>query len=120
MLKSYKDLIVYQKGYELSLDIYKVTNNERYGLISQTRRSAVSIPCNTVEGYLRNHIKEYIQFAHIAYGSSSELETLLSLSRDLDLTDVEIFSKSYEMQEEVSKLLRGLIASLSNSHKRRN
>jgi four helix bundle protein len=118
MLKSYKDLIGYQKGYSLSLEIYKVTKNypqdEKFGLTSQMRRSAVSIPCNIAEGYSRKNIKEYLQFIYIANGSCSELETLLSLSKDLGLLDSEKYLKLFALQEEVSKILNGLIKSLSN------
>jgi four helix bundle protein len=121
-LKSYKDLIVYQKGYNLSLDIYRITKpypkDEKYGLVSQMRRSAVSIPCNIAEGYSRKNIKEYIQFLYISYGSCSELETLLSLSKDLEYIDDDSFLKLYELQEEVSKLLNGLIKSLLNKKER--
>jgi len=116
MIKSYKDLIGYQKGYTLALQIYKVIKDypqdERFGLISQMRRSAVSIPCNIAEGYSRKNIKEYLQFLYVAYGSCSELETLISLSRDLGLLDSEKYIKLYELQEEVSKILNGLIKSL--------
>jgi four helix bundle protein len=77
------------------------------------RRSAVSISCNVAEGYRRSHRKEYIQFLHIAQGSCSELETLLSLSWDLSYINEENFAKLYKIQEEVSRLLRGLIKSLS-------
>jgi len=115
-MKSYKDLVVYQKGYKLSLEVYKATKNypreEIYGLVSQMRRSAVSIPCNIAEGYRRGHRKEYIHFLHIALGSCSELETLLSLSRDLELVDENGSENLYELQEEVSRLLSGLIAAL--------
>jgi len=123
VLKSYKDLIVYQKGYNLALDVYRITKDypqdERFGLISQMRRSAVSIPINIAEGYRRNSINEYIQFVHIAYGSCGELETLISLSRDLEFIDKDRFTKLYELQEEVSKLLNGLIKSLSNPKRRK-
>ena len=116
-MQSYKDLIVYQKGYKLSLEIYQATQNypkeEIYGLTSQMRRSAVSIPCNIAEGYRRGHRKEYIQFLYMAQGSCGELETLMSLSYDLGMFDKNTFEKLYPMQEEVSKLLRGLITSLS-------
>ena len=118
-LKSYKDLIGYQKGYNLSLQIYKVTKDypydERFGLISQMRRSAVSIACNIAEGYGRKNVKEYVQFLYVAYGSCCELETLISLSRDLGLLDSENYSKVYELQEEVSKILNGLIKSLTQN-----
>jgi four helix bundle protein len=121
MLKSYKNLIVYQKGYSLSLEIYKVTKDyprdERFGLISQMRRSAVSIPCNIAEGYGRKNIKEYLQFLYVTCGSCSELETLISLSQDLRLLDNEKYAKLYTLQEEVSKLLNGLIKSLSHEKK---
>jgi four helix bundle protein len=121
MLKSYKDLIVYQKGYNLSLEIYRVTKDypqdERFGLISQMRRSAVSIPCNIAEGYSRKNIKEYLQFLYIAYGSCSELETLISLSQDLGLLERKKYEKLCSSQEEVSKLLNGLIKSLSQHKK---
>jgi four helix bundle protein len=116
MVQSYKDLIVYQKAYKLALDIYRITKNypkeEIYGLVSQMRRSSVSIPCNIAEGYRRGHRKEYIQFLHMAHGSCGELETLLSLSYDLAMIDRDTFVKLYPMQEEISRLLRGLIISL--------
>src|SRR4030042_6292468 len=116
MVQSYKDLIVYQKAYKLALEIYRITKNypkeEVYGLVSQMRRSSVSIPCNIAEGYRRGHRKEYIQFLHMAHGSCGESETLLSLSYDLAMIDRDTFEKLYPMQEEVSRLLRGLIISL--------
>ena len=114
-MKSYKDLVAYQKSYELALGTYQITRNypkeEIYGLVSQMRRSAVSVPCNIAEGYRRSR-KEYIHFLHIAHGSCSELETLLSLSRDLKFIDESRIRKLYELQEEVSRLLTGLVTSL--------
>ncbi len=118
-MKSYKDLVAYQKAYELALGTYQITRDypkeEIYGLVSQMRRSAVSIPCNIAEGYRRGHRKEYIHFLHIALGSCSELETLLSLSRDLKFIDENRSRKLYHLQEEVSRLLAGLIAALSKT-----
>ena len=117
-IQSYKDLIVYQKSYKLSLEIYKATkkfpSSEIYGLVSQMRRSVVSIPCNIAEGYRRGHRKEYIQFLYVAQGSCGELETLLSLSKDLGFLDEQTFDSLYQAQDEISRLLRGLIFSLSN------
>ncbi len=116
-MESYKGLIAYQKGYQLTLQVYEITKKfpkeEIYGIISQMRRSAVSIPCNIAEGYRRGHRKEYIQFLYVAYGSCSELETLLSLSKDLGFLDQHSFDKIYALQEETSKLLKSLIGSLS-------
>jgi len=123
-MQSYKDLIVYQKGYKLSLEIYQTTKNypkeEIYGLVSQMRRSAVSIPCNISEGYRRGHRKEYVQFLYMAHGSCAELETLLSLSYDLAMIDKITFDRLYSLQEEISKLLRGLISSLVKGKNERN
>ncbi|MDP3297562.1 MAG: four helix bundle protein [Thermodesulfovibrionia bacterium] len=116
-IKSYKDLIVYKKAYELALMIYKLTKDfpdvEKYGMISQIRRSCISIPCNIAEGYRRGK-KEYIQFLKIAYGSCAELETQLSLSKDLGfISDKEKFENIYNLQNEVSKLLGTIIHKIS-------
>ena len=85
--KSFKDLIVWQKAYQLVLEIYKITNEfpqrETYGLMQQMRRAAISIPSNISEGYGRQHTKEYRQFLAMAYGSLAELETQYLLSIDL-------------------------------------
>ena len=86
--KSFKDLIAWQKAYKLVLEIYKLTKefpkSEIYGLTSQMRRSAVSVPSNIAEGYGRKHSAEYRQFLSLAYASLSELETQYLLSIDLD------------------------------------
>ena len=87
MLKNYKDLKVWQKAYQLCVKIYKITKRfpkeEIYGLTSQLRRSAVSVPSNIAEGYGRQTTKEYIQALYIAYGSNCELETQILLAGDL-------------------------------------
>jgi four helix bundle protein len=115
-MQSYRDLIAYQKAYQLTLDIYKCTKafpkEELFGIVSQMRRSAVSIPCNISEGYCRNHRKEYVQFLNIAFGSCGELETLLSLSKDLGYLSQSEFEKLYGSRAEVSRLLWKLSQSL--------
>lgn len=120
-MQSYKDLIAYQKGYELSLGVYNATKDfpreEIYGLISQLRRCTISIPCNIAEGYRRHSRKEYVQFLYIAHGSCSELETLLALSKDLDYINREDFEALYKLQDDVSRLLRNLIISLKERQK---
>ena len=118
-IQSHRDLIAYQKAYQLTLDVYQATRqfpaSELYGMVSQMRRSAVSIPCNIAEGYERGHRKEYVHFLRIARGSCSELETLLSLSKDIGY----LVSQEYEMlnglQDEAARLLRRLITSLSTT-----
>ena len=91
MLNNYKELKVWQKSYELCLEIYRITvkfpKEERYGLTSQTRRSFVSIPSNIAGGYGRKITIDYIRMLCIVYGSVSELETQILLAEDLDLID---------------------------------
>ena len=87
MLRNYKDLKVWEKAYKLCINIYQITkafpNDEKYGIVSQVRRSAVSIPSNIAEGYGRGTTQDYIRFLYIAYGSNCELETQVLLSCDL-------------------------------------
>ena len=107
-ISSYKELEAYKKGYELVKYIYvltrKFTKEELYGLSSQMRRAAVSIPSNIAEGYMRGS-KEYIQFLRIALGSCAELETQLSLSKGLAFCSEFDFNKTYQLLTEVMKLL---------------
>ncbi|MFA6397959.1 MAG: four helix bundle protein [Candidatus Paceibacterota bacterium] len=114
-IKSYKDLIVWQKGYELVKLIYKTTTklpqSETFGLKSQMQRSAVSIVSNIAEGSNRKTRKDYCQFVHIAYGSTSELETQLFLCRDLYNIDI---NESILLLTEVSKMLRVIINKLES------
>lgn len=112
-IKSYKDLIVWQKGYELVKQVYilssKLPQSEVFALQSQMRRSAVSIVSNIAEGSSRKTRKDYCQFIHIAYGSTSELETQLLLCKDLYKISIE---KELALITEVSKMLRAIIIKL--------
>ena len=87
MGQGFRDLIVWQKAYQLALNIYEVSRDfpkqEQYALTSQMQRSAISISANISEGYERQHRKEYVQFLSIARGSLGELETYLMFARDL-------------------------------------
>lgn len=116
IVKDFKELIVWQKSSDLVVEAYKLTKDfpkeELYGLISQIRRAAVSIPTNISEGYSRKSTNEFIQFVHIALSSASELETLLCLSNRLSFlskNDNELVANHIC---EVKRLLRGLINSL--------
>ena len=115
-MKNHKELIVYQKSYQLCLAIYETTKNfpkeEIYGIVSQLRRSAVSIPSNIAEGYRRKNRSEYLQFLRIALGSHSELETQLSLSKDLHFIPVKEADKLLNDAEAIGQLLYKLIMSL--------
>jgi four helix bundle protein len=115
-MKSYKDLIVWQKAYNLSLLIYKVTSNypkeEVFGLVSQMRRASVSIISNIAEGNARG-TKEYIQFLKIAFGSGAELEVQIELSKDLNLLKKEEYITITTLHTEVMKMLNVIIKKLS-------
>ncbi len=118
MISSYKDLIVWQKSYELLLSIYKLTKSfpkeELYGLTSQIRRCAVSIPSNIAEGYARQRKLEYIQFLQISFGSGAELETQLLIAKDLKYITNEEFTKTNDLLQEVMKMLNSLIGKLKH------
>ncbi len=118
MLRNYKDLKVWQKSYQLCLEVYQITKgfpkNEIYGLISQMRRAALSIPCNIAEGYGRKTTPEYLRALYIAYGSTCELETQVLLSGDLGYLADKILSKLQDDLGEVERMLKALIRSLEN------
>lgn len=116
MLKSFKGLVVWQKAYQLCLDIYQFSKgfpeSEKYGLTAQIRRSALSIPSNIAEGYGRRNKKEYIQALYISYGSLCELETQTMLAHDLGYIHKEYFMGLSETLTEVERMLKALINSL--------
>ncbi|NOT96903.1 MAG: four helix bundle protein [Nitrospira sp.] len=112
-LRTHKDLEVWKKSMDLAANVYSLTarfpKEELYGLTSQIRRAAVSIPSNIAEGAARHSRKEFIQFLHIASGSVAELETQLLLALRMGL----ISSNSIISDiEEVRKPLLGLLRSL--------
>ena len=113
MVKSHRDLRVWQAGMELSVSIYKATEpypkSEVFGLASQMRRAASSIPANIAEGFSRQHKPEFVQFLYIAKGSLSELETFVELSERLGYLSAERASALREQTDAVGKMLYGLI-----------
>jgi four helix bundle protein len=109
-LKTHKDLDVWKESMRLAQEVYRVTRafpkEELYGLVSQMRRAAVSIPSNIAEGATRASTKEFIQFLYTASGSLSELETQLILAKDLGwISDEAIFG----LVERVRMMIFGLI-----------
>jgi len=116
MKKSFKDLIVWQKAIQLVVDVYRVTrtfpSDERFGLISQMRRCAASIPSNIAEGQGRLTPGEFRQFLGIAKGSIMELETQLIIARELGFVDSA--NPLFEQLCEVARLLNGLLNSLTD------
>ena len=116
MGKSYRDLIVWQKAMKLVSQIYEDTerfpDRERFGLTSQIRRAAVSIPCNIAEGQGRRSKKEFIQFLSNSRGSVMEVETQVLIALDRKFLDQAKSDKLLEMLAEIGRLLNGLMDSL--------
>jgi four helix bundle protein len=115
-MKTYRDLIVWQKAMALVTEIYKVTasfpRREDYGITSQIRRCAISIPSNIAEGYGRHSRNEYIRFLQIALGSLYELQTQLEIAANLGYLKKEEFDVLYESTREVERMLSSLVKSL--------
>lgn len=121
VIRDYKELMAYQKAYELVLLIYQLTESfpkeETYGLSSQIRRAAVSIPSNIAEGFMRGS-KEYVQFLKIALGSAAELETQLMLCKDLGYCRSDRFSEIHAQTKEVLRLLNSYIGKMNERLKK--
>src|SRR3989344_5175961 len=115
-ISSYRQLIGWQKSVALATHIYSLTRNfpqeECYGLLSQMRRAAVSIPSNIAEGRSRNSRKDFIQFLHIALGSVAELETQLELSKNLSFGKKPYYNQVESLLGEVRKMLIKMISSI--------
>ncbi|MBI5741294.1 MAG: four helix bundle protein [Nitrospirae bacterium] len=112
-LKSFRDLIVWQKAHELVMGIYTETKlfpaEEKFGLISQMRQAAISVPANIAEGFVKRGIKDKSNFYNIAQGSLEEVKYYLILSKDLGYSkDIILSSKA----DEVGRLLNRLLSSL--------
>src|SRR5436309_1409960 len=110
--QNYKDLIVWQKGIELAKHIYQLTRRfpreEKFGLTSQMRRAAVSVPSNIAEGQARRTTGEFIQFLSHAEGSTAELETQLILAVEIDLCAKEIALPAYRIIDEIRRMLHAI------------
>jgi four helix bundle protein len=113
MSESYRDLIAWQKAKILALNVYRCTRkfpkDEVYGLSSQMRRAAVSVPSNIAEGKGRYSHKEFVKFLYHARGSLLELETQLAIAHDLDYIGLPMFKSLESETEELGRILNGLI-----------
>jgi four helix bundle protein len=113
---NWKDLKVWNKSHNLAKNTYKIVSSfpdeEKYGLISQIKRAAVSIPTNIVEGFARNTTKEYILFLFNSRGSLEELRYLALLSFELDFLSDKDYKNIEESCEGISKMLNALIKKL--------
>ena len=116
-IHSHKDLIVWQKGIDLSKKIYLLTEKfpreEIYGITSQMRRAAVSIPSNIAKGRSRGTRKDFVQFLRIAIGSASELETQIEIAKNLPQTKNLSYQEVDILLDEVSRMTMGMIKKLS-------
>jgi len=113
----FKDLVVWQKAHNLVINIYKMTNSfpaeEKFGMISQMRRAAVSVPANIAEGFVKRGIKDKCNFYNIAQGSLEELKYYLILSKDLGYLNQ--YDDLMSETEGIGKLLNRLWSALRSS-----
>ena len=119
MIKTYKDLIVWQKATELAVLIYKLTaqfpKDETFGLSSQMKRSSISISSNIAEGRLRSTRPDFTQFLRIALGSAGELESQLVIAKQLSFGDKLHYNTIELLLEEIMKMLNSMISKLKAS-----
>jgi len=112
----YKNLNVYSESHELVIAVYKATKtfprDELFGLVSQMRRCAISVPANIVEGYSRRTPNDKLQFYYIARGSLTELEYYLDLALQLDYISETNYKNLCDLRNDAGKLLNGFINSI--------
>jgi four helix bundle protein len=118
-MRDFRSLQVWEKAHRLTVDIYQATKSfpadERFGLTSQARRSAASIPTNIAEGCGREGEKELARFLTIAAGSASELEYQLLLARDLGFLDRELSDTLCAQVAEIRQMIAGLLRKLRSA-----
>ncbi|HRJ57996.1 MAG TPA: four helix bundle protein [Anaerolineales bacterium] len=119
-MRDFRSLKVWEKSHDLTLKIYKITdtfpNHELYGITSQVRRAAVSIPTNIAEGSGKDSDAELKRYFLIAMGSSSELEYLLLLAHELKYFSTSDYQELQESLTEIRKMLNAFIQKLKSSH----
>jgi len=115
-MHKYKELVVWQKAREFVREVYSLTSHypdsELYGLTSQIRRAAISIPSNIAEGAGKTSSREFVRFLEIAYSSSYEVESHLIISMDLDFISGDKFEEISLKLNEIQKMIYGLIQKL--------
>ncbi len=116
-MSTFRDLIIWQKSMDLVTTIYNQTksfpNTEKFGIVSQIRRSAVSIPSNISEGYGRNSNKDFIRFLNISMGSLFEVQTQAEIAYNLEFMDQEDFEDLFQQSREVERIISSFIRSLN-------
>jgi four helix bundle protein len=118
-IKSYKDLVVWQKSMDFVTRMYELTatfpRDQIYGLSSQMQRASVSIPSNIAEGYYRKSTKDYIRFLRHSFASGAELETQLMISRNLNFITEEKFNEEVKYLTAIMKMLNKLISTINTN-----
>jgi len=121
MIKSYRDLRVWQLGMDLAVEAYRMTagfpKHEAYGLSAQMQRAAVSVPSNIAEGHAREHRKEYLYHLSTAQASLAELETHAELASRLDYCPLHHVTAFLEKADALGKQLRALRTALKSPRK---
>ena len=116
MARDYKKIKAWKFADDLAVEVYSSTKKfpkeELYGITSQLRRAAVSVPTNIAEGSSREHQREYLQFLNIAIGSTAEVEYLLHLANQLAYLDESSYKRLEDLRAEVGRTLYGLISSV--------
>jgi four helix bundle protein len=117
MVRTFQDLIVWQKAHKLVLDIYRITrcfpDEEKYGVVSQIRRSAISVPANIVEGFKRKGKKEFCHYLTIADSSLEETKYHLLLCHDLAYIKNDNYVLLHEQCSEIGRMLTGSMRTLN-------
>ena len=115
-IKTYRDLDIWKTGIGIVKDVYGLTKgfpqHELYGLVSQMRRSAVSIPSNVADGFRRYHNREYRQFLYVALGSCAELETHITIAKELGYIEGSEEAELLETLDHVCRMISNLIKKL--------
>jgi four helix bundle protein len=116
MVRSFRDLVAWQKAIQKVVAVYRLTGKfpreEIYGLTSQMRRSAISVPSNIAEGHGRLSKNEYRQFPGIARASNFELQTQLEIARALGMGEAKSLDETEELSHEVGKMIFGILTAI--------
>ncbi len=120
-IRHHRDLLVWQRAMQLADQMYDLTQrfpvSERYGLCSQIRRAAVSVPANIAEGHGRDHLGDYLRFLSFAMGSLMELDTLIRIAVMRGFVTLDEVSAAMATADEVGRMLSGLSRSLRKRYR---
>lgn len=119
-MKNYKELHIWQKGIEIVKQVYLLTkqfpDTEKFGIVSQITRAAVSIPANIAEGSSRNSDKDYARFLQLSLGSAFEVQTYLVIAKELNFVNVDAINKVEVLLEEEIKMIHRFINTLNKAN----